>query len=113
MNTSILNFTLIQSPETKYSDAQIFLQEFTGNSFSRDEAESIWSQVLDHKWNVSNRLQRDIGLRVAAIDYVENFIEPRSFGKRQQVSGFYDRIWAKTKKITRALFELKGQSVNY
>lgn len=112
MNTSILNFTLIKSPETKYSDAQIFLQEFTGNSFSRTEAESIWSQVLDHKWNVSNRLQRDIGLRVAAVDYVENFITPQNFGKTQ-VSGFYNHAWTKTKKLARAFFEAMGQSPNY
>jgi hypothetical protein len=28
--------------------------------------------VLEHKWFVSERIGRDVGLRVAAIDYFEN-----------------------------------------
>ncbi len=52
------------------------LADFTGKQFSRAEAKNVWERVVDHKWYVSERLQRDIGLRVAAIDFVENFYEP-------------------------------------
>jgi hypothetical protein len=33
--------------------------------------------VLEHKWFVSERLGRDVGLRVAALDYFENVRLPR------------------------------------
>jgi hypothetical protein len=52
------------------------LAEFTGKTLSKSEAKNVWERVVDHKWYVSERLQRDIGLRVAAIDFVENFYEP-------------------------------------
>jgi hypothetical protein len=52
------------------------LAAFTGKQFSKAEAKNIWERIVDHKWYVSERLQRDIGLRVAAIDFVENFYEP-------------------------------------
>jgi hypothetical protein len=41
------------------------------------EAQAEWPRVLEHKWFVSERLGRDIGLRVAAIDYFENVRLPR------------------------------------
>lgn len=114
MSTSILNFTLTKSPETKYSDAQIFLHEFTGNNFSRRDAEDIWSKVIDHKWNISENLKRDVGLRVAAVDFVENFYAPQHrTGTRNQSTGFFTRASKDIKKIVRHFFEAMGQSINY
>lgn len=114
MSTSILNFTLAKSPETKYSDAQIFLQEFTGNSFSRTDAENIWSKVIDHKWNVSENLKRDVGLRVAAVDFVENFYAPiYRTEMHTQNAGLFSRASKNAKKIVRSFFEAMGQSINY
>lgn len=114
MSTSILNFTLMKSPETKYSDAQIFLQEFTGNSFSRTDAEDIWSKVIDHKWNISANLKRDVGLRVAAVDFVENFYAPHHRTEiRNQRADFSARASKDIKKIVRRFFEAMGQSLNY
>lgn len=114
MSTSILNFTLTKSPETKYSDAQIFLQEFTGNSFSRTDAEDIWSKVIDHKWTVSENLKRDVGLRVAAVDFVENFYAPQHRPEMDiQNADFFTRASINTKKIVRSFFEAMGQSINY
>jgi len=37
-----------------------------------DEARAKLPQTLKHKWYVSERLGRDVGLRVAAVDYFEN-----------------------------------------
>lgn len=114
MSTSILNFTFVKEPETKYSDAQIFLQEFTGNSFSRPEAEVIWSKVIDHKWNVSKNLKRDIGLRVAAVDFVENFYAPQyQIRSNLQISEAFSRTTKRAKKLVRSFFEAMGQSLNY
>jgi hypothetical protein len=55
---------------------QKVLAEYTGKQFSRTEAKKVWERVVDHKWYVSERLQRDVGLHVAALDFVENFYEP-------------------------------------
>ena len=37
-----------------------------------DPAE-LYCQVLEHKWFLSERAQRDVGLERAMADYVENF----------------------------------------
>jgi hypothetical protein len=37
-----------------------------------DEARAKLPEILEHKWYVSERLGRDVGLRVAALDYFEN-----------------------------------------
>jgi hypothetical protein len=53
------------------------LKELTGIKVDPDEARAAWPRILDHKWYVSERLGRDVGLRVAAIDYMENIRSPR------------------------------------
>lgn len=55
---------------------QYLIKKLTGVKLSADEARSIWPRVQDHKWYVSERLGRDIGLRVAAVDYFENIWTP-------------------------------------
>ncbi|HEV3468277.1 MAG TPA: DUF4032 domain-containing protein [Pyrinomonadaceae bacterium] len=58
-------------------EEQKLLRELAGVRLTRAEAASEWGRVLEHKWFVSERLGRDIGLRVAAIDYFENVRLPR------------------------------------
>ncbi len=53
------------------------LKELAGVRLSAAEARAEWPRVLEHKWYVSERLGRDIGLRAAAIDYFENVRLPR------------------------------------
>lgn len=60
---------------------QIKLKNFVGANYTKEEAKYIWGRVIDHKWFVGERLKRDVGLRVAAIDYVENFYNPAIFRK--------------------------------
>lgn len=48
------------------------LKVLTGLELSKDEAGFFWPRILDHKWYMSERLGRDVGLRVAAVDYFEN-----------------------------------------
>lgn len=50
-----------------------------------DEAKKIWKKIEDHKWYLSERLGRDVGNRVAAVDYLENFYQPNL------PSSLYDR----------------------
>jgi hypothetical protein len=56
--------------------AQGLLQAYTGKVIPKWEAEKVWHRIPDHKWYLSERLGRDVGTRVAAVDFVENFYEP-------------------------------------
>ena len=51
------------------------LKRLAGVRLSTSMARTLWPRVLEHKWYLSERLRRDVGLRVAAVDYFEN-IEP-------------------------------------
>lgn len=51
------------------------LRKLAGVKLSTSEAQEVWPRILEHKWYLSERLGRDVGLRVAAVDYFEN-IEP-------------------------------------
>jgi hypothetical protein len=54
------------------------LRELSGVKLSASEASAAWPQVLEHKWYMGERLGRDVGLRVAAVDYFENIRPPRA-----------------------------------
>jgi len=54
------------------------LQVYTGKSISENEATVLLRKIADHKWFVSEKLHRDVGFHVAAIDFVENFYEPQT-----------------------------------
>ena len=55
------------------------LKELTGIRLSAEEAQSAWPLILEHKWYMSERLGRDVGLKVAAIDYFSNIRPPQTF----------------------------------
>jgi hypothetical protein len=54
------------------------LRKLAGVKLSAFEAESVWPRILEHKWVLGERLGRDVGLRVAAVDYFENIEPPRT-----------------------------------
>ena len=100
---------ITESPKTKYSDAQIFLHEFTKKKFSREEAEVVWSKILDHKWQLSERLSRDVGLRVATIDYVEHFYRPVIQKRKLTFSNSLRKTLSIIKQGFREYFEAKNK----
>ncbi len=53
------------------------LRRLAGVRLSQKAALVVWPRLLEHKWYLSERLGRDVGLRVAAVDYFEN-IRPLS-----------------------------------
>jgi hypothetical protein len=106
MNTSILKLSIVSSPKTKFSDEQFLLEEFTGKKFSRNEAESAWANVLNHKWNMSEKLGRDVGFRVATIDYIENIYEPKI--NVQKTTGRKIKMPKFIGNIIRSYFESKA-----
>lgn len=52
--------------------AQQRIKTLSGRTLSASEASAVSPRILEHKWYISERLGRDTGLKVAAIDYLEN-----------------------------------------
>lgn len=46
--------------------------EISGTKIDSDIAAELWPRILQHKWLMSEKLSRDVGLRVACIDFLEN-----------------------------------------
>ena len=72
-----LDYVIEQANKEGASEEQKALKELAGVKLGPAEARAEWPRVLEHKWFVSERLGRDIGLRVAALDYFENVRLPR------------------------------------
>jgi transitional endoplasmic reticulum ATPase len=58
----------ILSPEE--STSRIF--ELSGAKFEPDIAADLWTKIMKHKWLLSEKLSRDVGYRIACIDFLEN-----------------------------------------
>jgi transitional endoplasmic reticulum ATPase len=71
---------VIAQPQTEQKRV---LKRLSGVKLSAAEAASVWPRILDHKWYLSERLGRDVGLRVAAVDYFENIQSPRQIRARR------------------------------
>ena len=46
--------------------------DLSGAKFEPDIAADLWSKILRHKWLLSEKLGRDVGFRIACIDFLEN-----------------------------------------
>lgn len=69
------------------------LRQLAGVELSAAEARAVWPSVLEHKWFLGERLGRDVGLRVAAVDYFENVHQSaRRVPVRARVGGLPPRL---------------------
>lgn len=59
----------------KAEECSTLIFEQTGHKFAPDRAEELCHRIVAHKWAISEKLGRDVGTRVAGIDFIEN-IEP-------------------------------------
>ncbi len=59
-----------ETPSPEVCASAIF--EISGARFDAEVAAELWPKVLQHKWLLSEKLDRDVGLRTACIDYLEN-----------------------------------------
>ena len=98
MNFYRLDYPVEKTLNFKPSLGQKFLLEYTGKNFPVKEAEKLWLTVIDHKWYVSERLNRDIGLRVATVDYIANFY-------KSPVNENMDSFIGTMQKFFRTVFE--------
>jgi transitional endoplasmic reticulum ATPase len=65
-----MNKAVLSAPSPEECASIIF--EISGAKFDPDIAADIWSKILKHKWLMSEKLGRDIGIRTACIDFLEN-----------------------------------------
>jgi SpoVK/Ycf46/Vps4 family AAA+-type ATPase len=57
-------------PAPEYCASKIF--EISGVKFDPTAATALWSEILRHKWLLSEKVGRDVGFRTACIDLLEN-----------------------------------------
>ncbi len=81
------------------AEEQKALKELAGVRLSAAEARAEWPRVLEHKWFVSERLGRDVGLRVAALDYFENVRLPRHTRTSHKPAGSRPRGAAEAHRV--------------
>ncbi len=62
------------------------IKNLTGLRLTEQHAREAWSAILEHKWYLGERLNRDVGLRTAAVDYLENIAAPVRFERAQRNS---------------------------
>ena len=65
-----MNVAVLETPSPQECSSTIF--EISGTKFDPDIAADLWPKVLQHKWLLSEKLGRDVGLRTACIDFLEN-----------------------------------------
>mgnify|MGYP000945609527 CR=1 FL=1 len=45
---------------------------YAGQKFEPELASEYWMKILQHKWILSEKLGRDVGFKVACVDFIEN-----------------------------------------
>ncbi len=46
--------------------------DYSGCKFDPEIAAGLWIHIMEHKWLLSEKLGRDVGIKVACLDYIEN-----------------------------------------
>jgi len=62
------------------------IKNLTGLRLTEQHAREVWSAIMEHKWYLGERLNRDVGLRTAAVDYLENIASPVRFERARRDS---------------------------
>lgn len=70
-----MNENTPETPAPEVCASKIF--ELSGSKLAPDVAVELWPMVMQHKWLMSEKLGRDVGLRTACIDYLENMEQAR------------------------------------
>ena len=105
-----LDYTIEKLTKTGPSMERTLLRIYTGDDLSEKEARGIWTRITDHKWHLSETLNRDVGFHVAAVDYVEHFYEPSD---NPEPDGWLTATWKKISLTADSAasnyFEAKGR----
>lgn len=86
-----LDYIIERVTQPQLTDIQRTLNYLGGVNLSAPEAREVLPRVREHKWYVSERLGRDVGWRVAVIDYFEN-IQPKRVAPKMRRDGIPPRL---------------------
>jgi len=53
-------------------DCTAFIFENTGQKVEPKTAAKLWPKIIQHKWVLSEKLGRDVGIKVACLDFIDN-----------------------------------------
>ncbi len=84
---SILNSILDGVTQPQLTDAQRTLNALAGLNLTAPEAREALPRIRDHKWYLSERMGRDVGWQVAAVDYFENVAAAHTPGSSRANGG--------------------------
>ncbi|RKX59114.1 MAG: AAA family ATPase [Thermodesulfobacteriota bacterium] len=62
------NISNTSSPQ----DCTVFIFECTGQKVEPKMAAEMWPKIIQHKWVLSEKLGRDVGIKVACLDFIDN-----------------------------------------
>lgn len=94
---------LISLDKNFYSN---LISRIVSEDFDEETAKNLWFEILVHKWEVSKKLGRNVGIRVATLDYLENikgliktpkiieeeeFIKTLKLATKDPLTGVYNR----------------------
>ena len=107
-----LDYVIEEVKKNEPTVEQIKLKKLVGANYTKEEAKYIWGRVIDHKWYIGERLKRDVGLRVAAIDYVENFYNPAIFRRNRKPTNIFNRLVRPLSNLMRGYFVSKSKMMS-
>jgi transitional endoplasmic reticulum ATPase len=61
---------VLENPSPEVCASKIF--EISGTKLDPDIAADLWEKIVQHKWLMSEKLGRDVGLKTACTDFLEN-----------------------------------------
>lgn len=61
---------IFEAPIPEVCASKIF--EASGAKFDADVATDLWQKIMRHKWILSERLNRDVGFKIACNDFLDN-----------------------------------------
>ncbi len=65
-----MSWDVLETTSPEICASKIF--EVSGTKLDPHIAADLWPKILQHKWLLSEKLGRDVGLRTACIDFLEN-----------------------------------------
>ena len=68
----LLDIYMKSSIENTFAE---LLFRLTNEKYAEKKAEKLWTAILDHKNAVNNKLDRDVGILVATLDYLTNVVK--------------------------------------
>lgn len=87
----------MENPETlSPEDCTSRIFELAGTRFEPDVAADLWPKILQHKWLLSEKLGRDVGFRIACIDFLENIGQATDEFMAYKRSGLLSEMGAQT-----------------